>query len=325
MSTDEPILSVENVSKSYAGRRVVDRVSFAERPGQIVGLVGPNGAGKTTLIRIMMGIVMPDEGRVRVLGATSAAEARQRVGYLPEERGLYQKQTVRDVLRYFAKLKGVSRRAADERMDAWLARLGMPDVASEKVQALSKGMQQKAQFVATVLHEPDLLLLDEPFGGLDPVSRQQLRALLQELAAAGRTVFLSSHEMAEVELLCPQVVMVHLGQVVLRGFVDAIKRDFGEHAAIVRGEGDLAAVPGVVRVESTNDHAKVYLADDCEPREFLARALAAGAAIDHFEVALPSLEDIFVRVAKAGQQTLAEQAEEDNPSLPGGGSTQPMA
>ena len=298
MSTDQHILAVDNVSKAYAGRRVVDRVSFSERPGQIVGLVGPNGAGKTTLIRIMMGIVMPDEGSVRVLGATSAAETRQRVGYLPEERGLYQKQTVRDVLRYFARLKGVIRQVADERMDMWLGRLGMPEAAEQKVQELSKGMQQKAQIVATLLHEPDLLLLDEPFSGLDPVSRQQLRGLLHELAEDGRTVFLSSHEMAEVELLCPQVVMVHLGQVVLRGFVDAIKRDFGEHAAIVRGEGDLVAVPGVTRVEANADHTKVYLAEECEPRDFLARALAAGAAVDHFEVALPSLEDVFVRVAQ---------------------------
>ena len=298
MASDEPIVSVENVSKSYADQRVVDRVSFSERRGHILGLVGPNGAGKTTLIRIMMGILAPDEGQVRVLGARSAAEARQRVGYLPEERGLYQKQTVREVLRYFARLKGVGRRAADERMATWLDRLGLPDVMAKKVQDLSRGMQQKVQFVATVLHEPDLLLLDEPFSGLDPVSRQQLRALLQELAAEGRTILLSSHDMAEVELLCPQVVMIHLGQAVLRGFVDAIKRDFGEHAALVRGEGDLEAIEGVVRVEPANDHLKVHLADDCQPRDFLARALAAGATIDHFEVALPSLEDIFVHVAR---------------------------
>jgi len=303
MPGDEPILSVECVSKSYAGRRVVDGVSFSERRGHILGLVGPNGAGKTTLIRIMMGIVAPDEGQVRVLGARSAADARQRVGYLPEERGLYQKQSVRAVLRYFAKLKGVGRRTADERMAAWLVRLGLPDVLSKKTSELSKGMQQKVQFVATVLHEPDVLLLDEPFTGLDPVSRQQLRALLQELAAGGRTVLLSSHEMAEVELLCPQVVMIHLGQMVLRGFVDAIKRDFGEHAALVRGEGDLASVPGVVRTEPHNDHVKVHLAGDCEPRDFLARALAAGATIDHFEVALPSLEDVFVRVAQTQRPT----------------------
>ena len=298
MTNDEPILSVENVSKSYADKRVVDRVSLSERRGNILGLVGPNGAGKTTVIRIMMGIVAPDEGRVRVFGASSAAEARQRVGYLPEERGLYQKQTVRDVLRYFAKLKGVARRTADQRMAAWLDRLGLPDAMSKRIQALSKGMQQKVQFAATVLHEPDLLLLDEPFGGLDPVSRQQLRALLRELADEGRTVLLSSHDMAEVELLCPQVVMIHLGQVVLRGFVEAIKRDFGEHAALVRGEGDLAAIEGVVRVEPHNGRLKVHLAEDCQPRDFLARALAAGATIDHFEVALPSLEDIFVRVAR---------------------------
>jgi len=299
MPHNELILSVEGVSKIYAQRKVVDRVSFAERRGQIVGLVGPNGAGKTTLIRIIMGIVIPDEGQVRVLGAHSAAEARQRVGYLPEERGLYQKHSVQDVLRYLAKLKGLAHKTADRRMHVWLERLGIPDVASQKVRELSKGMQQKVQLIAAVLHEPDLMLLDEPFAGLDPVSRQQLRALLQGLARSGKTILLSSHEMAEVELLCPQVVMIHLGQMVLSGFVDAIKRDFGEHAAIVGAEGDLAAVPGVLRVEPHNDKAKVYLARDCEPKDFLARAHAAGVAVEHFEVALPSLEDIFVQVAQS--------------------------
>jgi ABC-2 type transport system ATP-binding protein len=302
MSGNERILSVEEVSKSYAGRRVVDRVSFSERRGQILGLVGPNGAGKTTLIRILMGIVVPEEGRVRVLGARSAADARQRVGYLPEERGLYQRQSVRHVLRYLARLKGVDHRSCDERIGVWLERFGLPDAASQKVRELSKGMQQKVQFIAAVLHEPDLLLLDEPFAGLDPVSRQQLRALLQELAESGKTVLLSSHDMAEVELLCPQVVMIHLGQIVLRGFVHAIKRDFGEHAALVRAEGDLGAVPGVVRVEPHNEMLKVHLDESCDPGEFLARAQAAGAAFEHFEVALPSLEDVFVRVAQRGAE-----------------------
>ena len=239
MGENDTVLRVENVSKSYAGRRVVDRVSFSERRGTILGLVGPNGAGKTTLIRVLMGIVAPDEGRVEVLGARSAAEARKRVGYLPEERGLYQKQTVQQVLRYLAKLKGVGRHRSDRRMQVWLERLGISDVLTTNVGALSKGQQQKVQFVATVLHDPDVLLLDEPFGGLDPVSRQQLRAILQELAGNGKTILLSSHEMAEVELLCPQVVMVHLGQMVLCGFVDAIKEDFGDHAVLVCAEGDL--------------------------------------------------------------------------------------
>ena len=294
---NEPILSVEGVSKSYAGRRVVDRVSFSLSHGRVMGLVGPNGAGKTTLIRIMMGILAPDEGRVRVLGG-SAAERRGRLGYLPEERGLYQKQSVQDVLRYLAKLKGMDRQACDRSLGVWLERLGLPGAATRKVRELSKGMQQKVQFIAAVLHEPDLVLLDEPLAGLDPVSRQQLRTVLGELAESGKTILLSSHEMAEVELLCPQVVMIHLGQMVLSGFVDAIKRDFGDHAALVRAEGDLAAVPGVLRVEPHNDMTKVYLSEGCEHSEFLARAMAAGALFEHFEIALPSLEDVFVRVVQ---------------------------
>jgi len=296
---DEAILSVEGVSKSYAGRRVVDRATFSERRGQILGLVGPNGAGKTTLIRILMGILAPEEGAVRVLGARSAAEARTRVGYLPEERGLYQKQSVRDVLRYLARLKGVPRRTADARMAAWLERLGLPDVLGRKVKELSKGMQQKVQFTAAVLHEPDLLLLDEPLAGLDPVSRQQLRALIQELAAGGKTILLSSHEMTEVELLCPQVVMIHLGRIVLSGQVAAIKEGHSEHAAIVGSASDLTAIPGVLRVEPHNGRLKVLLDKGCAASEFLARAVAAGAVVNHFEIALPSLEEVFVRIVKS--------------------------
>ena len=296
MAGEELVLSLEAVTKSYAGRRVVDRVTFSERRGRILGLVGPNGAGKTTLIRIIMGIVAPEEGSVQVLGARSAAASRQRVGYLPEERGLYQRQTVRHVLRYLAKLKGVGRRRSDRRMGVWLERLGVPDVLGQRVRELSKGMQQKVQFVATVLHDPDLLLLDEPFSGLDPVSRQQLRSILQELAANGKTILLSSHEMAEVELLCPEVVMIHLGQIVLSGFVDAIKEDLGDHAAVVQADAGLEDLPEVVRVEPHGSGTKVHLREGCEPSEFLGHALAAGVRIEHFELALPSLEDIFVQI-----------------------------
>ncbi len=302
MADEDVVLTLKDVSKSYAGRRVVDGVSFSERRGSILGLVGPNGAGKTTLIRIIMGIVEPEEGSVRVLGVRSAVRARERVGYLPEERGLYQKQTVQHVLRYLAQLKGIGRHRSDRRMGVWLERLGIADVLAMQVRELSKGMQQKVQFVATVLHDPDLLLLDEPFGGLDPVSRQQLRAILQELVANGKTILLSSHEMAEVELLCPEVVMIDLGRIVLSGLVVGLKKDFGDHAVLVRGQGNMADVPGVVRVERDGDATKVYLAADCEPSEFLKRALAAGAAIEHFEVARPSLEDIFVQVAQGNDR-----------------------
>ncbi len=302
MADEDVVLTLKDVSKSYAGRRVVDGVSFSERRGSILGLVGPNGAGKTTLIRIIMGIVEPEEGSVRVLGVRSAVRARERVGYLPEERGLYQKQTVQHVLRYLAKLKGIGRHRSDRRMGVWLERLGIADVLAKQVRELSKGMQQKVQFVATVLHDPDLLLLDEPFGGLDPVSRQQLRAILQELVANGKTILLSSHEMAEVELLCPEVVMIDLGRIVLSGLVEGLKKDFGDHAILVRGQGNMADVPGVVRIERDGDATKVYLAADCEPSEFLKRALAAGATIEHFEVARPSLEDIFVQVAQGNDR-----------------------
>ncbi|NQT53089.1 ABC transporter ATP-binding protein, partial [bacterium] len=273
MHDEQTVLELTAVSKSYGGRRVVDGVSFEQRRGTILGLVGPNGAGKTTLIRIIMGIVVPEEGAVQVLGVNSARRARRRVGYLPEERGLYQKQTVRRVLRYLAKLKGVGRHRSDRRMEVWLERLDVAETLDEPVRELSKGMQQKVQFVATVLHDPDLLLLDEPFGGLDPLSRQQLRAILQELAGNGKTVLLSSHEMAEVELLCPEVVLIHRGRTVLSGSVDAIKAQHGDHAVLVRGDGDWASVPGVDRVEREPGGVRVTIAADCAPSEFLRRAV----------------------------------------------------
>jgi len=295
---EDLVLTLEGISKSYAGRRVVHSVTFSERRGQIAGLVGPNGAGKTTLIRIVMGILAPEEGRLEVLGTCDPAEIRRRVGYLPEERGLYQKQSVRAVLRYLAALKGVDRRSADRRASAWLERLGIPGVEDRQVRELSRGMQQKVQFVAAVVHEPELLLLDEPFSGLDPVSRQALRAVLRELVADGKTILLSSHEMAEVELLCPEVVMLNLGRVVRAGSVDAMKREFGEHALLVKATGNLAQVPGVARLEPHDDLTKVVLEPDCQDSDFLGRAQALGVRFDHFQVALPSLEDVFVRLVK---------------------------
>ncbi len=298
MEKTDLVLTLQDISKSYAGRRVVHRVSFSQRRGQIIGLVGPNGAGKTTLIRIIMGILAPEEGRLEVLGTTDPAEIRQRVGYLPEERGLYQKQSVRDVLRYLAALKGIGRRTADRRATAWLERLGIPGVETRQVRELSRGMQQKVQFIAAVIHEPELLLLDEPFSGLDPVSRQQLRAVLRQLAESGKTILLSSHEMAEVELLCPQVVMINHGRVVRAGAVEAIKRELGERALLVKATGDLAAVPGVARLEPHDHLTKVVLEPGCQDSDFLARAQALGVRFDHFQVALPSLEDVFVRLAK---------------------------
>jgi ABC-2 type transport system ATP-binding protein len=184
-------------------------------------------------------------------------------------------------------------------MSVWLERLGIPEAMTRPVRELSKGAQQKVQFIAAVLPDPALLLLDEPFGALDPVSRQQLRAILQELAGNGKTILLSSHEMAEMELLCSEVVMVHHGRTVLSGSVAALKEQFSDHAVLVRGAVNVAGIPGIVRVEPHGDGMKVHLAPECRPSEFLQRALAAGASIEHFALARPSLEDIFVQVVKS--------------------------
>ncbi|HLF26289.1 MAG TPA: ATP-binding cassette domain-containing protein [Anaerolineae bacterium] len=297
----EPTVKVSHLSKSFGKVRAVEDVSFAVYPGEIFGLLGPNGAGKTTAIRMMLDIFRPDRGEVSILGGQLDQAKKNRIGYLPEERGLYQDLKLEPVLVYLATLKGLDEADARRRLADWLKRLDLYDHRHKKVQELSKGMQQKAQLITTLLHEPDLLIVDEPFSGLDPVNTRLVKDIIEEQRQAGKTIIMSTHQMYQVEALCSRIVLIDQGRTVLYGEVDQIKRNFAGNAVTVVGQGDFTQVPGVVEARTENDAWHLALAPGADPQSVL-RALAAraGVKIERFEIAEPSLDDIFVSVVRDG-------------------------
>jgi ABC-2 type transport system ATP-binding protein len=287
-----PALDVRGVSKSYGPKTAVDGVSLSVEPGEIFGLLGPNGAGKTSLIRMVLDITRPDSGDISVLGGPITPALKDRIAYLPEERGLYQRQKVGDVLRYLAQLKGLPRHVAERRADAGLDRVGLLETRKKRMRELSKGMQQKVQIAAVFLHDPDFVVLDEPFEGLDPVNRVLVTDLMKERAAKGTAIVLSSHRMDQVESMCRRVFLIDHGKEVLHGTVDDLKRRFTDNAVILEADRELAAHPMVERSAGT----KLWLRE--APEKFLAGLIAEGTVIRRFEHALPSLDEIFVRVVK---------------------------
>ncbi len=293
-------LVVSNVSKSFGPTQAVDDLSFEVRAGEIFAMLGPNGAGKTTTIRMALDILRPDSGRIEILGGPIDQECKDRIGYLPEERGLYRDIVVTTCLTYLGTLKGMSGRDAKARTIELLTRVGLEDAMDKKVSALSRGMQQKAQFVATVLHDPDLVIIDEPFSGLDPVNTLLIKELMYEMKEKGKTVIMSTHMMHQVEEMADRMLMVNQGRRVLYGPVDEIRQQYASHAVYVRGSGDWLSLPGVESVEYDKEEKADYvcLAEGVSADEFLrAAAQRPDVHIDRFEVALPSLEDIFIEVA----------------------------
>jgi len=297
---DVPHVRVDNVSKRFDHTCALDGVSLDLRPGEVVGLLGPNGAGKTTLIRTILDIIKPDSGRIELFGAPFAPAVRNRIGYLPEERGLYPRQKVGAVLEYLAALKGLaSSRARAERV-RWLDRFELGGYADKKVEQLSKGNQQKVQIAATFIARPDIVLLDEPLSGLDPVSARLVMRVIRENADEGRAVLLSTHQMNTVEALCTRVFMIARGRRVLYGVLDDIKRQYASDAVLVRSSASYDACPLVSHVETTDQRrgpAAVHLRDGATAREFLAWLVSSGASVESFEQLSTPLEEIFVRVA----------------------------
>jgi ABC-2 type transport system ATP-binding protein len=297
VSEQRPTLSVEGVTKRFGDFTAVDGLSLSVGPGRIFGLLGPNGAGKTTTIRMIVGITRPDEGRVELFGRPLTPELQNRIGYLPEERGLYKRMRVGDQLKFFAELKGFSGAAAEEALDRWLGKVKLSEWKRKKASELSKGMQQKIQFIAAVLHDPDLLILDEPFSGLDPVNVELLKDLVLELKSAGKTIIFSTHQMEVAERICDDICLVNRSRVVLGGSLREVKSGFGRNSVAVRCEGgdgvleDAALVASVVR---HGDHAEALLAPGADAQELLRRLLAAGARVSRFELVEPSLHDIFI-------------------------------
>ena len=290
-------LIVRELRKAYATVQAVAGVSFEVARGEIFGLLGPNGAGKTTTIRIIMDILKPDAGQVTVLGTTPEA-ARERVGYLPEERGLYPNQRVLDVLVYLAELKGRPRGWAKRRAEELLARVELADWAKAKVRELSRGMQQKVQFIASIIHDPDLCIFDEPFQGLDPVNVQLVKEIMRELQAQGKTIVLSTHQMNQVEALCNRIALINQGRLVLYGDLGQIKREYSPNIVTVQTGAPLPSLEGVVHVRSRDSHHMLELASGVSPQAILEQLVAAHVPIQSFAVESLPLEDIFVRVVK---------------------------
>jgi ABC-2 type transport system ATP-binding protein len=296
---------IEQVTKTFGSFTAVDDLSLQVPENAIYGFIGPNGSGKTTTLRMIMRIFHPDRGRIQVLGQETLGAANDRVAYLPEERGLYKQMKVREVLRFYAELKGCRENRAS--IDSWLERMNLTDWADKKVQVLSKGMSQKVQFIATVVAKPDLVLLDEPFSGLDPVNAEALRDAVLELKRDGATVIFSTHDMSVAEKMCDFIFMIYKGRKVLDGTLDAIQDTYGSDTVRVRLEGDGAALddlPGVLKVTDHGRLQELRLDRDADSQQVLAALIGRGK-VRHFELARPSLHDIFVRIA-------APEAEENH-------------
>ena len=296
-----PALSARGLYKRYGSFTAVNDVTFDVYPGEIFGLLGPNGAGKTSTIRIMMDIFKADGGEVELLGSPPG-ETRERVGYLPEERGLYRDQKVIEVLVYLARLKGMDAATARGRAEEWLERVELQEWGGKRIKELSRGMQQKAQFIACLIHDPAFLILDEPFQGLDPVNVELLKGLMRELAGEGKTIVLSAHQMNLVEELCDRILLINEGKPLLYGSLQQIKRDFAPNSVRVRAENIPSDLPGVIRSEQNGDFTILTL-EGASPQELLAALVARDVQVESFERASVPLNDIFVSMVQGSSDT----------------------
>lgn len=295
------IVEVSHLAKRFGQTQAVADVSFEVGQGEIFGLLGPNGAGKTTTIRMMLDIFRPDSGSARVFGGALDEAKKRRVGYMPEERGLYKDQKVEPTLVYLATLKGMTETAARDRLPGWLKRLDLWEHRAKKVQELSKGMQQKAQLIATLLHDPELIIVDEPFAGLDPVNTRIIQQIFEEQRQAGKCILMSTHQMHLVEALCDRIVLIDAGRTVLYGQVGEIKREFAGNAVVLEGQGDLSGLPGVLEARKENGTWHLTLERGVDPQSvFRAVAAREGVRIERFALEEPSLDDIFVQVVQDG-------------------------
>jgi ABC-2 type transport system ATP-binding protein len=292
-----PAVEVSHIVKSFADKVAVDDLSFSVAQSEIFGQIGPNGAGKTTTIRMMMDIIKPDSGEVTVLGQRLSEATKNRLGYLPEERGLYKKLRVIDSIVYLASLKGMDRHSAEAKADELLRQTGMLPQGGKKIDELSKGMAQIIQFIVTIIHDPELVILDEPFSALDPVNTELLKSMVVDLRNKGKAVILSTHQMNQVEELCDRILMIDNGRAVLYGDLAEIKSRYRRHSVIVDFEGELGQIPGVAEKRANKGYVELVLDRTTTPQQLLERLAGAGVTINRFEVATPSLNEIFLEVA----------------------------
>jgi len=313
---------VRNVRKAYDKHVAVEDVSLDVPKGIVFGLLGPNGAGKTTTIRMIMDIIRPDSGTVEIFGAAPSSTTLDTIGYLPEERGLYKRMKVLDVLAYLGSLKGLEAAEARRRASTWLDKVGLETWKERKIEELSKGMAQKVQFVSTLLHEPRLLILDEPFSGLDPVNANQLKDLFLEVNRAGATIIFSTHMMESAEKLCRQIALINKGRVVLEGSISDVKRRYGRNNVLLEFDGDsgfLKSLPEVKGVDDYGAYSEVMLKDGADPQGLLT-GVASRVKLRRFEIVEPTLHNIFIQVAgpDAAEALMASQATAEA-ALSGGG------
>ena len=287
-------VEVTNVVKAYKEKVAVDGLSFSTEKGEVFGLIGPNGAGKTTTIRMMMDIIQPDSGTVAIFGESPNQATKDRLGYLPEERGLYKKLTVIETISYLAALKGMDPRTIEAEADALLERTGMIESKTKKIEELSKGMSQIIQLVVTIVHDPELVILDEPFTGLDPVNTERVKQLLLELRDQGKAVILSTHQMNQVQAVCDRILMVNDGRAVLYGALDEIRAEHRGHAVLVESDAVIPQIPGVAEHRTHKDHIELVLDTESTPQQVLEALVDAGIPMERFEVSTPSLHEIFL-------------------------------
>ena len=291
-----PTVALRNVCKSYAGTSAVADLSFELKPGELLGLIGPNGAGKSSTIKMMLDFMRPDSGVIEIFGEAMSESAKDRIGYLPEEKGLYRKLPAIDQIIYLASLKGMSKRRAGERAEELLLQTGMHDSRKTKIKNMSKGMGQIIQFIVTILHDPSLIILDEPFSGLDPVNADMMKRKIAGLRDEGKAVILSTHQMNQVEELCDRVLMIDHGREVLTGSLADIKARYRKHSVLLDIEGEIGPLNGVADRIPHNDSVELILEPGISPQTILDQLRGRGVFINRFEITTPSLNDIFLMV-----------------------------
>jgi len=297
-------VEMEHITKKFGDFVAVKDLSLKIPRGAMFGLLGPNGAGKTTSIRMMLNIIIPDSGTVAVLGKALDETTKPKIGYLPEDRGLYPKMKVGEVLEFFAEIKGVARSIAPKSIDRWLAKFELSEWKNKKVEQLSKGMQQKIQFIVTVVHDPDLIILDEPFGGLDPINTKLVKDVMLELRAEGKTIIFSTHRMEQVEMICDDICLINRGEAVLQGRLHEIKRQYGKNTILLDYEGTIAFLQGSPEIEKIDDYgrsAEIRLKEKADAQEVLKR-LTGRVRVNKFEIQEPSLNTIFIEKVGRSEQ-----------------------
>jgi ABC-2 type transport system ATP-binding protein len=292
------IIELDHLTKSYSNHIAVDDLSLAVPQGSIYGFIGPNGSGKTTTIRMIMNILYPDSGVIRIFGKEQTGSQLDRIGYLPEERGLYRKMKVKELISFYGELKRVPRPAKEA--DTWLEKFDLTKWAGKKVETLSKGMSQKVQFIITIINKPEIIILDEPFSGLDPVNAEIIKEVILDLRKNGSTILFSTHDMAVAEKMCDFIFMIYRGKKVLDGTLDSIQKKYGQDTIRVQSEGGIRVFDGMSGIEKTNDFGQVQeirMKPGVDPQQLLS-AIMAKTRVEKFEIASPSLNDIFIRIAR---------------------------